>query len=93
MQEIAARENDSSLRELLSSHTDEQRPPSERTFSELLERLVRIVGPIPDSAARSLEALVVEAWSVDQDLSNLALLALKTDEEGILYSEVPKVVL
>ena len=93
VQEIATREDDPSLRELLSSHTHEQRPPSERTFSELRERLERIVGPIPDAPARSLAALVVEAWPVDRDLSNLALLALKANEEGILYSEVPKVVL
>jgi len=79
---------------LLSSHAHEQRPASERTFSELQERLERIVGPVPDgAAASSLEALVVEAWSVDQDLSNLALLAFGADDEGISYSEVPKVVL
>jgi predicted nucleotidyltransferase len=94
VQELAARDNDPSLRELLSSHAHEQRPPTEETFSELRERLERIVGSVPNSAAAStLEALIVEAWFVDQDLSNLALLALGTSDEGILYSEVPKVVL
>ena len=94
VQELATRGNDPSLRELLSSHAHEQRPASEGTFSELQERLERIVGPVPDgAAASSLEALVVEAWSVDQDLSNLALLAFGADDEGISYSEVPKVVL
>lgn len=94
VQELAKRGNDPSLRELLSSHAHEQRPPSERTFSELQERLERIVGPSPRSAAASsLEALVVDAWSVDRDLYNLALLVLGASDEGILYSEVPKVVL
>jgi len=92
--DLAVRRDDPSLRELLSSHANEQHPASASTFAELQERLERVVGAPPDDAAgKSLEAVVVEAWPLDRDLSNLALLALGTESEGVPYSELPKVVL
>lgn len=92
--EIAVRQQEPALVGLLSSHRELQPPTTRATFEDLRTRLERVVGPPPDAAYSNLEALVVSSVLEDEDLSNLALLALRSeDDEALPYAEIPKVVL
>ena len=93
VRELADREADPALVALLSSDRDLHAPDSPDLLADLSARLERHVGSAPINSFGGLEALIVGAWAVNEDLSNLALLALGEGSEEIPYDQIPKVVL
>lgn len=82
------------LQGVLSSHLDLQPALTTENFADLSRRLEQLVGPPPPRTFSNLQALIVSSLEDDEDLSNLALLALRVEEdEALPYAEIPKVVL
>ena len=91
IRELADRYRDSDLSELLASRPSS--PPTEQEFEELLRRLTKVVGERPRNPHGSLDALIVNEWGRDQDLTAVAVMARGHESSSDPYEEIEKVLL
>jgi len=94
VRQLADRFDEPSLAILLASDPDVTGPTSVGLLDQLVDRLVRVIGPLPPNDYGSLEALAVGMWDTDRNLAALAIRAgSEDDQDSINYSELPKVLL